>query len=266
MQELYEALEHDYRLSGFQAATEQIEDDFFRSTLSEDMLLSLATHHSADDRDSYLLFFDRAAIWDDAPGQAEYVALHITRDTGSRTFDFAVERAPVLPLAQNWLVQEGCPPDTTLVADNHGPRPADALTSQLEARLRTDTDGRYEVLDHFTDNPSAFDSGTEVRTLTYDHHPDSTSAPYRLFLEETDKNFQQYTVREGAFPSAEAADEWAIARDSALPFAPAPDGSSRAQAAHSHAIATAHLAVPPAPDATPRTLPTATPRPRGRAR
>ncbi|WP_353946492.1 hypothetical protein ABII15_36070 [Streptomyces sp. HUAS MG91] len=269
MDDLYESLEHDYRLAGFQAATETIEDDFIRVTLSDDMFVPMADHHSADGRDSYFLFYDRAAIWD-VPGQAEFVTLHIARDTEQRTFAFEVERAPVVPLAQNWLIRQGCPPEATLATRNHGPRPADALTSRLEDQLRTNPDGRYEVLDDFTDNPCTFDFGVETRTLVYDHHPDSASAPYRLFLEETDKYFQTYTVREGTFATAEAADDWAMTRATPLPLAPTPDASSthRAQAARARSTAKppAPLAVPPSAVGTPRTPPPAAARTRGGAR
>ncbi|MGY0488304.1 hypothetical protein [Streptomyces sp. WG-D5] len=264
--DFYESLEHDYRITGFQAATKDIEDHFVRATLSDDLFVPMADHHSADGLDSYLLFYDRAAVWD-APGQAEFVALHITRTPEQSTFDFAIQRAPVVPLAQNWLIQRGCPPEATLPTRNHGPRPADALTSRLEGLLRTNPENRYEVLDHFTDNPGAFDFGTEVRTLIYDHHPDSATAPYRLFLEEADKNFQTYTMREGAFVTAEAADTWAMAGSAPLPQPPEPPSRTtpRAQAARARSAGPGpkHLAVPPAPVAAPRTAPSTSPHPPG---
>lgn len=222
MADTYEPPVPDYRIDGFEAVSERIEEDFFSATLSDDMFVPLTEHHSDDGRDSYLLFHDRAAIWD-TPGTAEYVAFHLTRDVQRRTFDFAYERAPVAPLAQNWLVHQGCPPEITMTTRNHGPRPADALTSRLEDLLRTNPDGRYAVIDHYTDNPGSFDFGTEVCTLVHDSHQDSAHAPYRLFLQETAKDFRTYTVREGAFTSAEAADAWATDRTAPLPLAPAPE-------------------------------------------
>ncbi|MEV3853152.1 hypothetical protein AB0J38_02375 [Streptomyces sp. NPDC050095] len=267
--DFYASLEHDYRLAGFQAATERIEDNFLHATLSDDMFVPMVDHHTADGRDSYLLFYDRAAIWD-VPGQAEFVALHITRDPDQHSFGFGIERASAVPLAQNWLIQRGCPLEATLPTRNHGPQPADALTSRLEDQLRTNPDSRYEVLDDFTDNPCTFDFGTEVRTLVYDHHPDSASAPYRLFLEETDKNFQRYTVREGAFPAAEAADDWAMNRNAPLPLAPGPANSSTSRVQAARARSAAHgpvrLAVPPAAVTPPRTPSTNVSRARGGAR
>lgn len=250
----YEPPTPDYRLDGFQAATTQIEDDFSSVTLSDDLLVPFSEHHSADGRDSYLLLYDRSAIWD-IPGTAEYVTLHITRDIEQRTFDFASERHPVVPLAQHWLIGRGCPQESAEASPHHGPRPADAVTARLEDLLRTNPGNRYEVLDHYTDNPCSFDVGVEVRTLVYDSHPDSADAPYRLFLEETTKDMHTYTVREGVFASAEEADTWVVERDSPLPLAPASPGAFARRASAARARSTIGgngLAVAPAPVSPPR--------------
>ncbi|MFI2263739.1 hypothetical protein [Streptomyces tubercidicus] len=252
MTNTYEPPCPDYRLDGFEAATEQTEDDFSSVMLSDDMLVPLAEHHSADGRDTYLLLNDRAAIWD-IPGTAEYVTLHITRDIEQRTFGFTQERHPVIPLAQNWLIRQGCPGESTEL--NHGPRPADALTSRLEDLLRADPDGRYEVVDHYTDNPYSPYIGCEVRTLVHDSHPDSAKAPYRLFLEETTNDHQSYTVREGAFLTAEAAKTWAKERSTPLPLAPDPLRSvgGRAVAARARSTVKAGgFSMPPAAVTPPR--------------
>jgi hypothetical protein len=251
MSNLYETSAPDYRISGFQAANERIEDDFDSVTLSDDMFVTLAAHHVADGRDSYLLLYDRAAIWD-IPGSAEYVTLHITRDVEHQTFTFEHGRHPIAPLAQNWLVRRGCPPSGAEPTDRHGPRPADAITAQLEDLLRTDLNGRYEVIDHYTDNACSFDRGVEVCIIVHDNNPGSAQAPYRVFLQETTRDLRSYTMREGAFPTAEAAAVWATKRHSPLPTAPVPH-ARRAQTAR--ARSTLHdsgLAVPPAPVAPPR--------------
>ncbi|MGN5380990.1 hypothetical protein ACQ4WX_39175 [Streptomyces lasalocidi] len=249
MAHAYEPLAPGYRLDGFQAATAQIEDDFSSVTLSDDLFVPFSEHHSADGRDSYLLLYDRSAIWD-IPGAAEYVTLHIVRDIEQRTFYFASERHPVVPLAQNWLIRRGCPQEAVEESHRHGPRPADAATARLEDLLRTNPGNRYEVLDHYTDNPCSFDVGVEVRTLVYDSHPDSADAPYRLFLEETTKDMHTYTVREGAFVSAEEADRWVVEGDSPLPLTPASPGTFDRRAAAARARSTIGgngLAVAPAP-------------------
>ncbi|WP_405539650.1 hypothetical protein OG787_46850 [Streptomyces sp. NBC_00075] len=265
MTHAYEPLVPDYRIDGFEAATEQIEEDFSSVTLTDDLFVTLTDYHSADGRDSYLLLYDRAAIWD-IPGTAEYVTLHITRDVEQQTFDFTSERHPVVPLAQNWLVHRGCPGEAAELSDPHGPRPADALSARLEDLLRTNPGDRYEVLDHYTDNPSSADSGIEVRALVYDSHPDSAQTPCRLFLEETTKDLRSYTLREGAFASADAADAWATERDSPLPLAPPPPGSTDRRTAAARARSTLRgngLAVAPAPVSPPRSAGPPPPRPRG---
>ncbi|KMS74391.1 hypothetical protein ACM01_13935 [Streptomyces viridochromogenes] len=252
MPQTYEPPAPDYRIDGFEAATARIDDDFTSATLTDDLFVPLSEHHSADGRDSYLLFYDRTAIWD-IPGTAEYVTLHITRDVEQRTFDFASERHPVAPLAQNWLIRRGCPKEAA-VSNHHGPRPADALTARLEDLLRTNPGHRYEVLDHYTENPCSFDFGVEVRTLVYDSHPDSADTPYRLFLEETTKDLHSYIVREGIFASAEEADTWVMERNSPLPLAPDPSGAvgRRAAAARARSTVTGNgLAVAPAPVSPP---------------
>ncbi|MEU6356000.1 hypothetical protein ABZ896_42930 [Streptomyces sp. NPDC047072] len=254
MADAYEPSTPDYRLDGFQAATAQIEDDFSSVTFSDDQFVPLSEHHSADGRESHLLMYDRSAIWD-VPGTAAYVTLHIARDVEQGTFDFASERHPVVPLAQNWLIRRGCPSELAEVSNQHGPRPADGLTARLEDLLRTNPGDRYEVLDHYTDNPCSFDFGVEVRTLVYDSHQDSAPAPYRLFLEETTKDLRSYTVREGAFTSAEEADTWVMERESPLPLAPAPQGAAgrRTSAARARSTVTGDgLALPPAPVSPPR--------------
>ncbi|MEU8782627.1 hypothetical protein [Streptomyces sp. NPDC048637] len=222
--------------------------DFHGVTLSDDMLVPLAEHDSVDGRDTYLLLNDRSAIWD-LPGTAEYVTLHITRDLEQRAFGFEHERHPVIPLAQNWLIHQGCPAESAELSKNHGTQPADALTARPDDMLRTNPDGRYTILDHSTANPCSFDFGIEVSTLVHDCHPDSAHAPYRIFLEETTKDFHSYTVWEGAFPTSEAADTWVQERSTPLPLAPAPDGTVglRAEASRVRSpVETGGPAMPPA--------------------
>ncbi|MGI5353008.1 hypothetical protein ACQEU8_33240 [Streptomyces sp. CA-250714] len=216
----------DYRVDGFEPESESVGWDFVAITLNDDMYAVLAAHHTANGRDTYLLCYDRAAIWEDVPGAAEYVAMHIVRDLSGRTFTIDVKRLPTEPLALNWLLSEGCPAGAVKPDQFPGARPADALTSRLEDQLRYSPVGRYTLLDHYTDNPGSFRDGVEVSVLMHDGHPDSAELPYRVFLEQVDPSFESYTVREGAFPTEEAADEWLMTRESPLPLAPEPSGPS----------------------------------------
>ncbi|MGW2098975.1 hypothetical protein ACWCPX_14940 [Streptomyces olivaceoviridis] len=58
--------------------------------MNEDMLVSLAEHHSNDDARSFYVLYDGSATWDH-PGEPQYVALHLQRDQQKGTFRF--ERA-----------------------------------------------------------------------------------------------------------------------------------------------------------------------------
>ncbi|MCM1967978.1 hypothetical protein [Streptomyces sp. G1] len=241
----------DYRITGYVPGSDLIEDYFEMVTASDNLLTTVAEHHSVDGRDSYLLLYDAAAIYD-YPGAPAYVAMRITRDPERQVFDFTHSTHPLVPLAQSRLIEEGCPPDLIEVTNPHGPRPADALTSRLEGLLKANSKDRYRVLDHFTDNPGSFDFGTETWTLLHDRHPDSADAPYRLFLEEVTKDFRTYTVREGAFTSAEEADAWVAERNTPLPKAPEPHAGPRANAARARTTtAGVRPGIPPAPVVAP---------------
>ncbi|POX43391.1 hypothetical protein C3486_00195 [Streptomyces sp. Ru73] len=255
----------DYRIDGFAAATERVADDFDFLTLSDDMYASLAAHHTSDGLESFLLLYDGAAIWD-APGAAEYVAIHIERDPAQWTFTFDVTSQPTVPLAQRWLITRGCPAEVIEPDPLQSPRPADALTSRLEDQLRHNPGDRYTLLDHYTHNPGSSEGGIEVSALFYDAHPDAAEKPYRLFLEETSPSFATYTVREGAFPTAEAADGWLRNRDTPLPLPPRQPKNltARAAAARSRTTTTAAMSAqnPAQPGHTPAT--SIAPRSRGR--
>ncbi|MGW1279314.1 hypothetical protein ACWD4V_20530 [Streptomyces tsukubensis] len=241
----------DYRLHGFTAVSEEVAEHFFHATLDEDSFVPLAAHHTADGRDSYRLFHDPTYIYG-VPGTVSFVALHIARDTEQRTYRFAQEKHPLAPLAQHWLIEQGCPPEGIELSNPNGPRPADALTARLEDRLRVNPEGRYEVFDHYTGEPGGFDTGMETWVIVHDTHPDSADAPYRLFLEEIAPSLRTYTLREGAFPTAEAAEDWTWNTERPLPSALDPL-TARTEAARSRsARAPARLAVPPAPVTPPR--------------
>ncbi|MFG3255278.1 hypothetical protein [Streptomyces sp. NPDC048172] len=254
----------DYRIDGFEPASNSVAQDFAAVTLSDDMYVELAAHHTKGN--TFLLLHDRAATWD-IPGTAEYVGMRIQRDLFEGTFTFEHIRQPTVPITQNWLISRGCPPEATDLGAAPGPRPADGLTSRLEDVLRANPDGRYTLLDHYTHNPGRFNEGIEVSALVHDGHPDSAERPYRLFLEEVTPSLDTYTVREGAFASAEAADAWLENRDTPLPLAPAPPRTYDRRATAALTRTTTHTTAsvqPPLPGVAP--LPgTAPARSRGRS-
>lgn len=221
----------DYRIDGFEPASDLVEDDFFAATLTDDMYTELASHHTRGN--TFLLLYDSSAVWD-APGTAEYIGMRVQRDLFEDTFTFEHTRQPTVPITQNWLITQGCLPEAIELGAGLGPRPADALTSRLEDVLRANPGGRYTLMDDYTHNPGRINEGAEVIVLVHDGHPDAAERPYRLFLEETAPSSDTYTVREGAFSSAEAAGTWLRDRSTPLPLAPAPasdTGDRRATAA-----------------------------------
>ncbi|MET9013927.1 hypothetical protein ABZX74_23860 [Streptomyces olivaceoviridis] len=100
-------------------ADEQISAAFFRLVgVNEDMLVSLAEHHSADDARSFYVLHDRSAAWDH-PGVPQYVALYLQRDHERRTFGFEQAPLPLPSMAQSWLIHRGCPPESIALDPEH---------------------------------------------------------------------------------------------------------------------------------------------------
>ncbi|WP_406220708.1 hypothetical protein [Streptomyces decoyicus] len=235
----------DYRIEGYDPATDQIADQLRHLRLEDEYFAVRAAYHSPDERHSFWLLFDKLAIYD-VPGTAEYVTFHLTRDLEGRTFDFRLARHPLIPLAQNWLIREGCPAQSALQSHQDRPSPADAVTTRLEDQLRSNTDDRYELFDHYTSGSP--NSGIQVRALVYDRHPDSENEPYRLFLEETPPSLRTYTLREVAFATAAKANAWARHRPKTRPVESAPASrASRREQTEPSRVATHTLAEPPAP-------------------
>ncbi|WP_269858015.1 hypothetical protein [Streptomyces sp. RPT161] len=237
----------DYRLEGFEPTDDDVAEDFSFVTLYDDSLVAVAEHHSSDGRDTYLVLYDNSAQWG-APGTPAYIAMHVKREVGQRSFRFDSTPVALVPLAQRWLIERGCPAEAIEVSHANSPKPKDELTQQLEERLKS-SGNRYEVLDHNTYNPGRFDFGTETWVLVHDSHLDSAEQPYRVFLEEVSADLSGYTVREGAFADEDAAEEWLWNRDTPLPRpVEATRGTThRAQAALARSTTEIPAATVPAP-------------------
>ncbi|MEV4738765.1 hypothetical protein [Streptomyces sp. NPDC049555] len=201
-----------FRLDGYTLADGSDEYLFHVLTTNHDCLAPLVTHHTDDGRHSYLILHDTAATWD-IPGSPQLLAMTLTRDPGNRTFRFDAERHPLISLAQRWLIARGAAPDAVRVPpERTGARPADALTTALEEQLMI-SGTRYDVVEHYTDDCTAY----ETSVLVHDTDLSSADRPYRLFLETWSPDSPTYTLREGAFPTAEAAWEWMENREGPLP-------------------------------------------------
>ncbi|WP_282697795.1 hypothetical protein [Streptomyces sp. CC208A] len=204
----------EFRLNGYRPATAEVGHDFDdRISLGE--LTTLAKHHTADGRHSFLVLHDDSTIYG-VPGESPLVALHLTRDVARRTFTFDSERLPLLTLAQSWLVQRGCPDGAVDLPDGLGTLPADETTTALERRL-LHTGNRYTLVDsHVGEGYPTLETMVLLKAV----NPDQTY-PYRLLLEVTDLQAGTRRLREGAFETAEAARVWLEDRSTPLP-APAP--------------------------------------------
>lgn len=239
--------ELDYRLDGFTPATVMDEADTEHLLLSSDMHHLLASHHSQDGRNTYLLAYDQTAIWD-APGTPAYLAINVQRDPAVETYTVDQHRQPLLPLAQNWLIRCGCPP--TEINVNNGPEPSSSETVKIEARLRHDTEDRYTVLDHYTAEPIYPTRDGRTWALLYDHHPDAVTAPFKAVVEHTTADLDSYSVTEGAFPTRDTARDWLAHHDSPQP------ASQRAHAARSRSASAAVVEEGKAPPLPATDLPT----------
>ncbi|OII62193.1 hypothetical protein BJP40_03910 [Streptomyces sp. CC53] len=174
-------------------------------------MTTLAEHHTADGRQSFLVLHDASAIYG-VPGESQLVALHLARDVETRTFTLDSARVPLPSLAQSWLIQRRCPVKAIDAPDGWGTRPADETTVALERRLR-DHGNRMTLVDSYSGEgyPTA-----ETRVLLESRDP-RASHPYRLLLEVADLRTGTHTLREGAFETAEAALDWLEDRSSPLP-------------------------------------------------
>ncbi|MEY9949583.1 glycosyl hydrolase [Kitasatospora sp. GAS1066B] len=213
--------ELDLRLDDLTAASQADADTESKLTLSATELHVLAEQHtahphSADLTDSYLVAFDSAAIYGMFPGARQIAAIHIARDLAVGTYRADVAYLPFESLAQHWLIQRGAAPDRFRANEDMVQTPADATTRAIEQRLR-DFGHRYRIVDDYTYESSPFTTWI----MAEDAHPDDPALPFRIFVQELVEGTDSYTLREGVFPSQDAARDWLDDPSAPLPVAPA---------------------------------------------
>ncbi|MEV6209567.1 glycosyl hydrolase [Kitasatospora sp. NPDC051914] len=223
----------DFGLDGLSPVDEH-SADLQRNTWEGDY--RLLAQHDVGER-SFLLTFDTAATWDYLPGAPSLAAFDIVRDRQQGTFSMQASKHAVLAFSQKWLIERGCPPSATVPA---GFLPADDLTVLITERISRSGD-RYGVFDH-----QVMDGTPEAWTMAVDRA--ATELPVRLFLEEIQPDHHTYTVREGAFPDLDAAEEWLENRPTPLPPAPEDLG---AEARRAHAALARSGTVTPTPVVAP---------------
>ncbi|MFE7334769.1 glycosyl hydrolase [Streptomyces griseus] len=203
--------ELDFRLDDLvpaDADSEYAEQQFWSGDLTV-----LTEHHTAPHGShSYVVAHDGSVTWG-VPGEPQVAAIKVARNLSLNTFTMETIYHATVPFAQNWLIEQGCPPEQMAEVGGGGATPADDLTVRIEAQIRG-SGTRYEVIETDT---SDYDPG-EAWTLTRDS--DAVQAPIRLFLQEWDINSHTYTLREGAFVDEDAALRWLDDRSTPLPQPP----------------------------------------------
>ncbi|MFJ7278276.1 hypothetical protein [Kitasatospora sp. NPDC098663] len=228
--------------------------------------------------DSYLVVHDGTMTWD-IPGSNQLAGIHVQRDLGAGTYRLEYQRAPIVALAQNWLVSRGADLDQVTPHDEQLPT-CDQPSRDLEQQLAQAGD-RYRIANSYTSDlvlDPAYSSGgppSSNEDLVYDFNtwiiaedrrPEPGQHPVRVFYEDVDYLGRTYTLWEGGFPDLDAAYEWT--RRAGEPDNPLPPvetevvRSPRTAAARTTSPA---AAVSPAAAAAAATDPTAT-RPRTRTR
>ncbi|MFI9210247.1 hypothetical protein ACIGW7_19180 [Streptomyces sp. NPDC053253] len=234
--------EVDFGLDDFDA-DEEVCDDFYRQvSVTQDMLVRLAEHHTADGAHSYYVLFDGSATWG-IPGTPQVMAVCLQRNLAKRSFSFEQVRLPLPAMAQSWLIHRGCPPETLDLDPEAGPPAADEMTRALERRLAGYGDRYAMGYSYTSDDPDDMVTVVVLRALD-----ERAPNPFRVLVEEVDTDAWTHTLREGGFATKEEALRWcddriagdaaplppvrpaaAFAQPAGLPMAPAahPPGRSR---------------------------------------
>ncbi|MEU3188443.1 hypothetical protein ABZ707_30250 [Streptomyces sp. NPDC006923] len=209
----------DFRLDGYRAVNDAAAEQFCRHITDNEIdLCVLAQHHTHDEQHSYFVLHDEAGTWG-VPDEPQIVALHLRRDTRSRTFRFQHARLPLLAIAQSWLIARGCPKDAVRLPPGTGSTPADEATKALEERLQDDGD-RFALLTSYTDDSSTKPQTTVLLRAVAER----TTFPFRVLLEEADLLSGTHTLRESAFTDLSAVSDWWDQRRSGgvMPLLPPP--------------------------------------------
>ncbi|MFF5538681.1 hypothetical protein ACFY71_40595 [Streptomyces cinerochromogenes] len=170
--------------------------------MNEDMLVSLAEHHSADGARSFYVLYDGSATWDH-PGVPRYVALHLRRDQQNV---HSVSRGPRC-LCFRWR-SPGCSTgavhqSSSRLDPERGTAPADEATQALEQRLMRDG-GRYALgWSHTQDDPDDWVTLAVLRALD-----ERVPSPFRVVIEEVNLEAGTHTLREVGFDPVEEVLQW----------------------------------------------------------
>jgi hypothetical protein len=206
----------DFRLDGFAAADAESSQTHSGAWDGDITVLSEHHHTLGTDSVSYYAAYDHNGLPTAGDGAPQITTLLVIRDLARSTYTMRAEYHAILPFAQAWLVERGCPQDVFDRGSRGVTRPADELTALIGDRIRT-SGNRYKVLDIWTHY--AQDSGLAGERGTLARDTFVRRIPIRIFLEHHGAN-GTYTLREGAFPDQDTARDWLSNRSSPLPPAP----------------------------------------------
>jgi hypothetical protein len=150
---------------------------------------------------SFYLMHNGAVTWG-VPGDPQIVALHLKRDTATRTYRFSHKELPLPSMAQSWLIARGCPEEKIFLPAGMGTKAANEATRVLEQRLRSDGD-HCALLISYTHDSDPIQTTVMLRALD-----EKAAMPFRVLLEEVDSTAWIHTLREGGFATFEAATQW----------------------------------------------------------
>ncbi|WP_328912467.1 MULTISPECIES: glycosyl hydrolase [unclassified Streptomyces] len=203
--------EPDFALDDLDPA--DLDSEQAESVLWAGDLYVLAEYHTTPHGShSYFVAHDQSATWG-APGAPQLVAVKIARNFSLGTFTLESACHAALPFAQSWLIERGCPPEKITVRDGDFMAAADDLTGRIEQKVR-DGGQRYEVLETQTWDYDPCETWTLARDTL------AAQDPIRVFLEQGNPEAFTYTLREGAFPDEDTAQDWLDDRNSPLPGPP----------------------------------------------
>ncbi|MEU7033621.1 hypothetical protein ABZ958_08060 [Streptomyces sp. NPDC046237] len=198
--------EVDFGLDDFDADEEVCLNFYRQVSVTQDMLIPLAEHHTADGVHSYYVLFDGSATWG-IPGMPQVMAVRLQRDREKRTFTFEQDRLPLPAMAQSWLIHRGCPPEPIGLNPELGPPPADEATRALERRLAGDGDHYAMGYSYTRDDPDDMFTVVALRALD-----ERAPSPFRVLVEEVDTDAWTHTLREGGFDTKAVALRWCFNR------------------------------------------------------
>lgn len=207
---------YDFDLENWTPANDDVAETIEELCLDEADLRLVTAQITPDGREEFLALADSSAPYAHG-GYPGLRAVHITRDSPTRTVRVECAGAASLAHAEGWLLDRGADPEL-LARDPDQLQPADPTTREIEKRTR-EAGNRLRVVDHYSDYDTH--QGIETWILMHDEAID-IEMPFVVHIEQELPELGVYSVREGHFPDRDTAMGWIATREGPLPQAPDP--------------------------------------------